>query len=162
MPVGTPGEQCLDLGSEALGKRVDECHSLGIQDFTFESLDFAQYLPRLDAQEITGPYRLGWVMDYPSPQNYLENLLYTDASSNYTGWSNEEFDSLIDQGNAAGSIEEGLEFYAQAEDILAEEVPLMPMFFDRLSAAHSERVTNVQFNVQEDLDYLTVEVVEGS
>ena len=145
---------------EAVANQLRE--NLGIQDIEFESLDFAQYLPRLDAQEITGPYRLGWVMDYPSPQNYLENLLYTDASSNYTGWSNEEFDSLIDQGNAAGSIEEGLEFYAQAEDILAEEVPLMPMFFDRLSAAHSERLTNVQFNVQEDLDYLTVEVVEGS
>jgi ABC-type transport system substrate-binding protein len=145
---------------EAVANQLRE--NLGIQDIEFESLDFAQYLPRLDAQEITGPYRLGWVMDYPSPQNYLENLLYTDASSNYTGWSNEEFDSLIDQGNAAGTIEEGLEFYAQAEDILADEVPLMPMFFDRLSAAHSERLTNVQFNVQEDLDYLTVEVVEGS
>lgn len=143
---------------EAVANQLRE--NLGIQDIEFESLDFAQYLPRLDAQEITGPYRLGWVMDYPSPQNYLENLLYTNSSSNYTGWSNEEFDSLIDQGNAAGSIEEALDFYAQAEDILADEVPLMPMFFDQLAAAHSERVGNVEFNSQEDLNYLTVEVVE--
>ncbi len=145
---------------EAVANQLRE--NLGIQDVEFESLDFAQYLPRLQEQDITGPYRLGWVMDYPSPQNYLENLLYTDASSNYTGWSNEEFDSLIDQGNAAGSIEEGIEFYNQAEDILAEEVPNMPMFFDQLSAAHSENVTNVQFDAQENLDYVAIEVTEGS
>jgi ABC-type transport system substrate-binding protein len=144
---------------EAVSNQLRE--NLGIQEIQFESLDFAQYLPKLQEEEVTGPYRLGWSMDYPSPQNYLENLLYTGSSSNYTGWSNEEFDSLIDQGNAAGSVEEGLEFYAQAEDIVAEEMPNIPMFFDRLAAAHSERVTNVEFDTQEDLNYFTVEVTDG-
>jgi oligopeptide transport system substrate-binding protein len=45
--------------------------NLGIEDIQFESLDFAQYLPKLQNKEITGPWRLGWIMDYPSPQNYL-------------------------------------------------------------------------------------------
>jgi ABC-type transport system substrate-binding protein len=144
---------------EAVSNQLRE--NLGIEEIQFESLDFAQYLPKLQEEDVTGPYRLGWSMDYPSPQNYLENLLYTGASSNYTGWSNEEFDSLIDQGNEAGSVEEGLEFYAQAEDIVAEEMPNMPMFFDRLAAAHSERLTNVEFDTQEDLNYFTVEVTDG-
>ena len=143
---------------EAVSNQLRE--NLGIQDFTFESLDFAQYLPRLEAEEITGPYRLGWLMDYPSPQNYLENLLYTDSSSNYTGWSNEEFDSLIDEGNAAGSVEEGLEFYNQAEDIAVEEMPNIPMFFDKLAAAHSDRIDNVIFDAQENLDYTALTVNE--
>ncbi len=143
---------------EAVGNQLRE--NLGVQNIEFEGLDFAQYLPRLESEEVTGPYRLGWVMDYPSPQNYLENLLYTDASSNYTGWSNEEFDRLIDEGNAAGSVEEGVEFYQQAEDIAVEEMPLAPMFFDRLQAVHSDRVTNVQFDVQENLDYTAIQVAE--
>jgi len=143
---------------EAVSNQLRE--NLGIQDFTFESLDFAQYLPRLQAEEITGPYRLGWLMDYPSPQNYLENLLYTDSSSNYTGWSNEEFDSLIDQGNAASSVEEGLDFYNQAEDIAIEEMPNIPMFFDKLAAAHSDRIDNVIFDAQENLDYTALTVTE--
>ena len=134
--------------------------NLGISEINFESLDFAQYLPKLQAQEITGPYRLGWVMDYPSPQNYLENLLYTDASSNYTGWSNEEFDRLIDEGNRAESIEAGIEFYHQAEDIAIEEMPNAPITFRELVAAHSDRVSNVTFNTQEDLEYTEVTVNE--
>ena len=143
---------------EAVSNQLRE--NLGIQEFTFESLDFAQYLPKLEAEEITGPYRLAWVMDYPSPQNYLENLLYTDSSSNYTGWSNEEFDSLIDQGNAAGTIEDGLEFYNQAEDIAIEEMPNIPIFFDKLAAAHSDRLDNVIFDAQENLDYTALTVTE--
>ena len=135
--------------------------NLGIESIEFESLDFAEYLPLLQAEEVTGPYRLAWVMDYPSPQNYLENLLYTGSSSNYTGWSNEEFDSLIDQGNAAGSVEEGLEFYSQAQEILVDEVPSAPLFFDLIAAAHSERVSNVVFDTQEDMDYTAVEITEG-
>jgi ABC-type transport system substrate-binding protein len=143
---------------EAVSNQLRE--NLGIQNFRFESLDFAQYLPKLEAEEVTGPYRLGWLMDYPSPQNYLENLLYTESSSNYTGWSNEEFDRLIDQGNAAGSVEEGLEFYNQAEDIAVEEMPNIPMFFDKLAAAHSDRIDNVIFDAQEHLDYTALTVSE--
>jgi oligopeptide transport system substrate-binding protein len=143
---------------EAVANQLRE--NLGIQDIEFEALDFAQFLPRLEALDVTGPYRLAWSMDYPSPQNYLENILYTGGSSNYTGWSNEEFDRLIDQGNAAATVEEGLEFYAQAEDIAAEEMPQAPLFFDRLSAAHSNRVDNVHFNTQEDVDFFQIEVVE--
>jgi ABC-type oligopeptide transport system substrate-binding subunit len=144
---------------EAVANQLRE--NLGITEINFESLDFAQYLPLLEEQEVTGPFRLGWLMDYPSPQNYLENLLFTEASSNYTGWSNEEFDSLIDQGNAAGSIDEGLEFYNQAEDIALEEMPHIPMFFGDLAGVHSDRVSNVVYDSFEQFNWPDIEVSEG-
>src|SRR5690606_14897865 len=42
--------------------------NLGIEDISFESLDFAQYLDLHDNADVTGPFRLGWVLSYPSPQ----------------------------------------------------------------------------------------------
>jgi ABC-type transport system substrate-binding protein len=144
---------------EAVANQLRE--NLGITEINFESLDFAQYLPLLQEQEVTGPFRLGWLMDYPSPQNYLENLLYTGGSSNYTGWSNEEFDSLIDQGNAAGSIDEGLEFYNQAEDIALEEMPHVPMFFGDLAGVHSDRLSNVIYDSFEHFNWADIEVAQG-
>jgi ABC-type transport system substrate-binding protein len=144
---------------EAVANQLRE--NLGITEINFESLDFAQYLPLLEEQEVTGPFRLGWLMDYPSPQNYLENLLYTGGSSNYTGWSNEEFDSLIDQGNAAGSIDEGLEFYNQAEDIALEEMPHVPMFFGDLAGVHSDRLSNVIYDSFEHFNWADIEVAQG-
>ena len=51
--------------------------TLGIDPTTvsFEQLEFADYLPRLDEQGMTGPFRLAWGMDYPHPQNYWQLLL---------------------------------------------------------------------------------------
>jgi oligopeptide transport system substrate-binding protein len=117
--------------------------NLGIQDIEFKSLEFAEYLGLLDNEEITGPFRLGWVMDYPSPQNYLEPLHSTDGSSNNTGYSNEQVDSLIEEGNAAADIEAGIDAYNQAEDLILEDMPIIPMWFGQVQAAHSENVENV-------------------
>ena len=54
---------------------------------------------------MTGPFRMGWAMDYPSPQNYLEPLYSTQAlppaGRTSTFYSNPEFDALVAQGNAA-------------------------------------------------------------
>jgi oligopeptide transport system substrate-binding protein len=117
--------------------------NLGITDIEFKSLEFAQYLSRLDAEEITGPFRLGWVMDYPSPQNYLEPIFGTDGSSNNFGYSNNEVDQLIAEGNAAATIDDGIEFYHQAEDLILEDMPNIPMWFGKVQAAHSENVDGV-------------------
>jgi oligopeptide transport system substrate-binding protein len=117
--------------------------NLGIRNIEFKSLEFAEYLSLLDQEKVTGPFRLGWVMDYPSPQNYLEPIYSTNGSSNNFGYSNERVDQLIEQGNRAESIEAGIEFYQQAEDIILDDMPNIPMWFGKVQAAHSEDVDNV-------------------
>ena len=58
-----------DAWMEAVGNQLRK--NLGV-DFTLQgNLDFSEYLPLGDAKGYTGPFRLGWSMDYPSPQNYL-------------------------------------------------------------------------------------------
>lgn len=118
--------------------------NLGLeQDIQFQSLQFADYLDRLQAGDVQGPYRLGWVMDYPSMQNYLEPMHATNGSTNLDGYSNSEVDELIDQGNAAQSVEEGIELYQQAEDLILDDWHHIPMWFGQVQAAHSENVSNV-------------------
>jgi ABC-type oligopeptide transport system substrate-binding subunit len=117
--------------------------NLGIKDIKFKSLEFAEYLQLLDAEKVTGPFRLGWVMDYPSPQNYLEPIYSTNGSSNNFGYSNKKVDSLIQQGNEAPTIDEGIEYYQQAEDQILADMPNIPMWFGEVQAAHSDRVSNV-------------------
>lgn len=133
--------------------------NLGITEFEFQQLEFAEYLGVGDALEFTGPFRLGWGMDYPSPQNYLEPLLGSGAfppGSNYPTYSNPEFDDLIAQGNAAATLEEGIPFYQQAEDILCEDVPAIPMFFGLIQGVHSENVGSMVVDAFADVRYETV------
>ncbi|KGN32957.1 4-phytase [Knoellia sinensis KCTC 19936] len=117
--------------------------NLGITDIQFKSLEFAEYLGLLDSEKITGPFRLGWVMDYPSPQNYLEPIHSSGGSSNNTTYSNKAVDDLIAEGNAADSVEAGIEAYNKAEDLILEDMPIIPMWFGKVQAGHSDHVDNV-------------------
>ncbi|HWB73104.1 MAG TPA: ABC transporter substrate-binding protein [Egibacteraceae bacterium] len=134
--------------------------NLGIEDIRFETLEFAEYLEKLDQETVTGPFRLGWVMDYPSPQNYLEPIYSTTGSSNNFTYSNPEVDQLIERGNAAGSIEDGIDFYHQAEDLILEDMPNIPMFFGRVTGAHSDRVDNVIVDAFTRINVADIEVVQ--
>jgi oligopeptide transport system substrate-binding protein len=150
-----------DLWVQAAGNQLRE--NLGVDYVLKGDLEFAEYLPLLDDKGITGPFRLGWGMDYPSPQNFLEPLFSTGAlppnGSNATFYSNPEFDRLIEQGNSAESIEEGIEFYQQADDVLLEDMPIAPMWFRKTQGARSENVSNVQFDAFQNvvLEDVTVE-----
>jgi oligopeptide transport system substrate-binding protein len=134
--------------------------NLGIQNIRFETLLFAQLLNLERDKGITGPFRSAWVMDYPSPQNYLQPLFGTGGSSNYTYYSNPAFDEALSQGNAAGTITDGLRFYQRAEDMLVQDLPGVPLFFDVWTASWSERIENVHVDPFERMNLADI-VVTG-
>ncbi len=149
-----------DAWVEAVGNQLRE--NLDVEYTLQGNLDFAEYLPLLDEKGVTGPFRLGWSMDYPSPQNYLEPLYSTSAlppaGSNSAFYSNPEFDALVEQGNEAGTNEEAIEFYNQAEDLLLEDMPIMPMFFGLEQTVWSENVDNVKVDIFGRVDVASVTV----
>jgi ABC-type transport system substrate-binding protein len=149
-----------DAWMEAVGNQLRE--NIGVDYVLRGDLDFSEYLPLADEQGFTGPFRLGWSMDYPSPQNYLEPLYSTaalpPAGSNTAFYSNPQFDELISQGNQAGSNEEAIELYQQADDVLLQDMPILPMFFGVEQAVYSENISNVVVDVfgQVDTSQVTV------
>jgi oligopeptide transport system substrate-binding protein len=145
---------------EAVGNQLRDAFGV---DYTLRGdLDFAEYLPLLDEKGATGPFRLGWVMDYPSPQNYLEPLHSTSAlppnGSNSAFYSNPEFDDLVDQANSAPTNEEAIALYQQADDLLLEDMPITPVYFGVEQAVHSENVSNVLIDVFGQVDTSAVTV----
>ncbi|MGK5529936.1 peptide ABC transporter substrate-binding protein [Streptomyces sp. URMC 129] len=107
---------------------------------------FADFRNRITGHEMTGMFRTGWQMDYPLIQNFLQPLYYTDASSNDSGYSSEEFDRLIDEANSAGEEDEAIEKFQQAEEVLAEDLPAIPLWYQNGTAGYSERLGGVRLN----------------
>lgn len=137
-----------DAWVQAVGNNLRD--NLGLTYKLQGGLQFSEYLPKGDAKGFDGPFRLGWAMDYPSPQDYLEPL-YTVAAqppngSNTAFYSSKEFDGLVAKGDAAGSNDEAIKDYQQAEDTLLEDMPIMPMFFGKVQGAHSDKVSNVKID----------------
>lgn len=136
---------------EAIGNQLK--NNLGV-DFTMKGTEWAQYLEVLDAGNFTGPFRLGWAMDYPSPENYVRPIVGTNGDSNYSGYSNKQLDELLVQGDRAGSQEEAIDYYQQAADIALEELPILPLWSGVNTTIWSENVDNVVYSVADSAPYL--------
>ncbi|GAB3146834.1 peptide ABC transporter substrate-binding protein [Microbispora hainanensis] len=114
--------------------------NLGIADIKFRKIPASDYLSTLRAHKQDGPYRNNWVMDYPSPQNYLESMW---GEGNRMGWENKEFLDLIHQANIAPTFDESLPLYQKAEDIALAEMPMIPLWNWQDQIGYSNRLSGV-------------------
>lgn len=67
-----------------------------------------------------------WIGDFPDPVAFLE-LFRTDSTLNETGWSDKNFDALIDKANNTRNSKERLALLSQAEDILLSSGVIIPL-----------------------------------
>ena len=74
---------------------------------------------------------MGWVADYPHPQDFLEILFHSGAESNYSEYSNPEVDALIERANVELDIPRSMELYRQAEQKLVDEAVCIPLYFGK-------------------------------
>ena len=152
-----------DEWMQAVGNQIRE--NLDIEYTLRGDLEFAQYLPLIDEGAMTGPWRLGWIMDYPVAENYLGPLFASTAhppgGSNGAFYTNEEFDSLIAEGNAAENDDDAVAAYQQAEDIILEELPAIPMWFGLVQSVHSENIDNVVIDAFGQIKTAQVQVTGG-
>lgn len=127
-------------------------------------LPFDQFLSKRDAKEMTGPFRVGWVMDYPSIENFL--IPYTTgalppAGANTTFYSSEAFDTAVGAGNRAPSIEAATLAYARAERILLSDLPAAPLFFGVNQTVWTERTSGVRYNASGEVVLQDVAIAAG-
>jgi len=99
---------------------------LGV-DITLQNQEWKVYL---DSQN-TGNYqiaRAGWIGDYPDPSTFV-SMWMTGAGNNQTGWSNANYDRVLRSSTSAPTEIERMAEYQQLEQILADEVPVIPIYF---------------------------------
>jgi oligopeptide transport system substrate-binding protein len=150
-----------DAWMEAVGNQLRE--NLKIEYQLRGELQQSEFLPLKDAKGMTGPFRDAWIMDYPVAENFL-GPLYSSAAlppagSNYTFYSNPEFDAALAEGNSAANDEEAVAAYQAAEDILLEDFPSAPLWYRLNQGAHSENVENVVIDAFGRIDAAAVRVV---
>jgi peptide/nickel transport system substrate-binding protein/oligopeptide transport system substrate-binding protein len=99
-------------------------------------------------------------MDYPSMENYLGPLYTTHGSSNFYGYSNPEFDKLVTQGQSAATPADAIAKYQAAEDILAKDMPVLPMRFGQNNFGHSTKVQDVKMDLFSRVDLNQIESIK--
>lgn len=100
-------------------------------------IQFAQHLDNIDAGRADF-YRLGWIADYPDPENFL-NLYYgknvpKDPTAispiNSTRYQNSDYDEIYEKAISTTDQAERYKLYLQAEQIAVSQAPMMFIYYD--------------------------------
>lgn len=86
--------------------------------------------------------RSSFINDYSDPVNFLESFI-TDSYMNRTGWSNEEYDELIEKGKTETDEEQRYEYLYEAERLLAEEMVAMPIRYYNTVVLEADHVEGI-------------------
>ncbi len=81
--------------------------------------------------EVDGIYALGWIADYPDPQNFLNTLFYTGGSYNNSHYSNKDLDALLDRAAVEMDQTKRMALYQQAEQLVVDDAPVLPLWFGK-------------------------------
>jgi oligopeptide transport system substrate-binding protein len=76
-------------------------------------------------------FDIGWIMDYPDPEDIIDLLFHSTSRQNNTHYSNEDFDALVEQARTEPDSTRRLQLYQDAEQILLEDLPWIPLYFGR-------------------------------
>jgi oligopeptide transport system substrate-binding protein len=74
-------------------------------------------------------WTLGWVADYPGPNDFLGILLQTGRSNNYGRWSSTAFDEAIEAALTTRDPDEALAAYEEALAVVRDQVPTIPIAY---------------------------------
>ena len=98
---------------------------IGVQT-TLENQEWKTFLDTKNAGNFDVA-RAGWVGDYNEASTMLD-LNTSDHGSNSGKYSNKEYDELMDRSRTVSSDEERAQLYKDAEELLAEDMPVAPVY----------------------------------
>ena len=115
----------------------------------FQQTEFATFLKDLNKRRFQ-MFDIGWIADYPDPENFLDILFYSDSSNNHTNYNNPEVDALLEKARV--ETDETLRFsiYNDVEQTILDDAPWIPLWYS------GERYLLVKPNVH---DYLLTPLI---
>ncbi|MGD0996965.1 MAG: ABC transporter substrate-binding protein [Thermoleophilia bacterium] len=121
----------VQAGWQAIGLKV-----------SMTGLAWATYLTKCSQGTQDEIYRLGWLADYPSMDDFLYPLFQSSVSgtNTFTFYSNPTVDKLLAQARGTIDTTQRLQLYAQAEKQILADVPVIPLYFYRDYVITDKRV----------------------
>ncbi|MFN7684059.1 MAG: peptide ABC transporter substrate-binding protein [Oligoflexia bacterium] len=102
---------------------------------------FKQRLAKMNAGDFD-IVSAGWGPDYADPMTFAD--LFTSWNENNRGkWKNEAYDALIRKAQGTTDTRVRMGAMAEAEKILLEEQPILPLFERTIIYTHSARVSGI-------------------
>lgn len=121
-------------------------------------LPWSTYLDRHNKKELDF-FHMRWGADYLDAQNFLSTLLAGSGPENKINYSNPAYDALCAQADTfVGPAEARAALYGKAEDMVIQDAPFVPLYFQRDAELVNRRVKGMRESVFGHLPHTTTSV----
>ncbi len=133
--------------AEAIKKMLEENLNVSIK---IEVLEWRQHLDMVEKGKAKF-FRLGWIADYPDPESFLtlfhsKHLQDKESYVNVTRYHNPQFDALVDSALHVQDKLQRYMLYAQADQLVTEDAPVMMIYYDKLYRLLQPNIRNFPIN----------------
>ena len=135
--------------AQAVQQQINEV--LGIK-IVLDNLEWQVYLDKLHNRDFEMG-RMSWIADFNDPIAFLEPFKYKTNSTNNTGWESPKYIELLDEASREGNYKKRLDLLHQAEQILMDEMPIIPVYFLMNSYLKNPKLQNVFLSGLGDIDF---------
>jgi ABC-type transport system substrate-binding protein len=130
----------------------------GLITVNLHAADWASYRKNVDARSMP-VFFAGWLPDYSDPDNYVLLMHSRRGVFGYPGtnYNNSEMDKLIEEARVAVDPGTRNELYKQIQNIMVEDVPLVPVWQGTAWAVTKQDVKGIVLDITQYLRYWLIE-----
>jgi oligopeptide transport system substrate-binding protein len=130
---------------------------LGV-DVSLEGMEVQIFRQRLNKKQYMIA-RASWIGDYNDPTTFVDKYRST-SEGNDAGWLNKEYDALLDQAADEADPVKRFDLIAQAEQLMNDQVPVIPVYFYNNAYLHRDHVRGIPHDPRSMVMFQRVEVVK--
>ena len=132
---------------EALAGYIKD--ALGVT-ISFDPVEPKAYTALVKKPETTPPlFYLGWIQDYPDPQDWYSTVFESSSTVSHVGWKNDQYDTLCQQADHELDKAKRESMYKQAAQILNDDAPVGFIFFSLTKSLIKPSITGYQVDPTE-------------
>lgn len=118
----------IGSGHEMIAEAVQaDAKDIGI-NIEIEGYEWGAMLEKAQSGEINF-FRLGWLADYPTMDNFLFPLFYSESADNYAGYSNPVVDEMLIEARKISDDEERQAKYREVEKTILDDCAFALIYF---------------------------------
>ena len=148
------GRPDVEIVAQAVQQQLKQ--NLGI-NFKPRKLEWGAYLAEHNKRTMPA-FHMRWAADYLDPENFLSTLLASYGNENKVQYANAEYDKLCSEADGILDEKKRMELYAKAEDIVLQDAPFIPIYFQKDIELVNPRISGMRESAFGHLPHTTTSV----
>ncbi|MFF8291741.1 ABC transporter substrate-binding protein [Streptomyces sp. NPDC016309] len=138
----------------------DQLNATGLFDVTVQGAKWSEFRPAQKRGDYA-VYGLGWFPDFPDPDNYVAPFLDADNFLNTPYVNSATRSRLLPESRRAADRNAASPAFAQIQDIVATDVPVLPLWQGKQYVAARDDLTGVEWALNTSSDLQLWELSRG-